>query len=464
MIRPFNSSLPLSRLPSVTGDVSRDASNLVNFINQLYHPHVGNSFYVQLYVCVGFVLVILILATSVISHRVLHGRAWFLKLWPVAGGTFVIPNSVMAFLNLQGCFAVVWIAYAILCVPYYKNNGHQKNFFLWRILIWVPLWQGGWWTGFGILSAFPDALTLKSKGGMQRRLILSPLVFNLACWLVPFVQLASILPPAILAARHYNETLDHYDTWRVAAVAVATGNGAPAEYDAIRNRALVLWLEVTRAYWYYGIAMTCWSVWAAICLAVYVPVGAHTLSRIRAQLKLTRRKQRNPETFYLFNPPIDRGSFVDADRIDLLNAQNPAMSFSTSRVFPPMRPPSTPIVSDKRRPMTVEQRRIHNLKRVYRNLSVQYYGICMAILSFFASATIVACDGYDGARRNAIATSQVSANLMAAYVVVLFGLLTIFCIFWRSFDPSLSIDIADVESPPIPTRSKLVALKNRALG
>ena len=462
MLRPFDHNLNVSLLPPATGDNNVDTANLLKFITKLYHPHIDSGLYIQLYVCIVLTMGVVFLATAVILNRIYGGRAWFLKIWRVAGGTFVIPNSVMAFLVCQFWFATVWLAYTFITIQYYRERTFQKNYFLWKILIWSPLWCGGWLNAFGVLSTFPDALTRKSKGGVQRRLILSPFAFNTSCWFVPVVQMASILPPAILANRTHNRTLDDFNAWSKAIEVAQHGSISDTTAARLHNRALELWLDVTKAYWYLEIAFTCWCVWALVCLIIYGPVGAHTLLRIQAQLKLARKKERDQKALDLeamegtAKETENRQSDSQKARLD--DNINP----TTTYVFPPIKEPPVTHRASTMRFRTVEQRRTHNLDRVYKNLSVQYYGISSAILVFFMSSAVYAIGAYDGARNNKIAPIQNGGNLSAAWAIVTFGFLTMWCIFWRSFDPSLSIDISEEESL-FQARSMVVAFKNRAL-
>lgn len=494
MIMSFDRILPLSLLPPRSGDNNVDLDHLLKFATQLYHPHMDDSFYIQLYVCAALTAIMLPVTILMLLNRIRLGRAWFLKIWPVAGGTFVIPNAVVAFLICEGGFAIFWVAYVFVSVAYYRDRGLQKYYFLWKSLVWVPLWMGGWWTGFGFLSAFPDALTHKSKGGMQRRLILSPFCFNAICWFVPLLLLASLLPPAILAAKTYNATLDDYRAWRAVADAERQSAISDATFSALRAQALLLWLDVTKAYWYFGICMTCWCVWAAICLIVYLPVGGHTLWRIREQLLVAKSKYRSLDRQTLptrivvtgckicaahaesqVNPHVLPSHMANSDSASpqaldtalhgvackdhdgQLDTQHRDAGFS-SQVFPPTQIHSQATDSRAATPRTVEQRRTDNLERVYRNLSVQYYGICVSIVCFLNSASIYAVDSYDCARINRIAVTQVRGNLSAAYVIVCFGWLTVIAIFWRSLDPSLSIDFSEEASSPVASRCVFVTL------
>ncbi len=458
MFRRFDPHLPLSLLPPRTGDNDVDALALLNFVSQLYYPPMDQSYYNQLYTSVALITILMILLGAVILNRLFHGRAWFLKIWNVAGGTFVLPNSVIAFLVCQGIYACCWIGYVFLTVEHYQHHRYSKNYFLYKVLVWVPLWDGGWWTAFGVLSAFPDALTLKPKDGRQRRLLLSPTAFNIACWLTPVLQVASVLPAAILACQTYNASFDDFDAWKSNIDMARQHDMTDATFSVLHTSALHLWLGVTKTYWYLDAAMTCWSIWAVICLCVYVPIGAHTLSRIHAQLKLSKREEQKPKPTFRMKVVSDEGDVDQNCQGESQHQRSEGVGCSSSRVFPPMKESSKKPQARTVKPRSLAQRRTHNLKRVHRNISVQYYGITCAIICFFVSSSIYAIGAYDCARNNKVGPTQVRGDLSAAWVSVCFGFLVMCCIFWRSFDPSLSIDLSDEEGPTVPARSMLVGL------
>ena len=448
MLRPFDPNLPVSLLPPVSGDKNADAALLLDFITRLFYLHMPDSFYAQLWASMGLIMSLTIPATFIVFRRIFQHRAWILKILPVASGTFVIPNSVMAFLLCQGVFAFAWTSYAYVTIRYYRNHALRRGIFLWKTLTWLPLWDGAWWAAFGVLSAFPEALTFKNKGVRQKkRLILSPSVFNVACWFTPVLQLASLLPPAVLAARKHNQAFDAFEAWRNRVEVAQNGRVSDATYATLRSDALGIWSDVTKAYWYFAIAMTCWDIWAIVCLCVHVPVGAHTLSRIKAQLVAARIEERD------ILPEIQISPVEDAkdDTWTSKHSQRAASPGITSgHVLPLYRAPAS---------RTAQQRKVRNLEKVHRNLSIQYYAVSIAILLFLTCASVYVISAYDSARNNTIPAIQIEVNLTAAWVIFVFGSLTVFCIFQRSFDPALSVDVSERRPSIAASRSIFVAFK-----
>ncbi|SAM76026.1 uncharacterized protein UBRO_01467 [Ustilago bromivora] len=358
MIRSFNKALPLDLLPPRTGDNNVDMARLLDFVTRLYYPHVDDSFSTQLYISSAIITFLIIPSSIVVLHRLIHGRLWFLKIWPVAGEY------------------------------YHGNPKFQKSYFLWRILIWTPLWLGGWWSGFGILSAFPDALRYERK------------------------------------TRTYNKTLDDFDAWRQAVdeptFQERSGQGSKNGFQSTPD----VHAAQTRS----------------LC---------DDMQQSGDELKETEDGlQKSSE---------GRNDLLEIDE------RNDATSTSSSRVFPPMKMASVTLPSRPSQYRTMEQRRIHILGRVYRNIGIQYCGVCFAILCFFGSSMVLAAHCYDSARNNTIAINSVVAALTVTYPIIIFGFLVVSLFFWRSFDPALSIDVAENESPFTSTRSTLEKLTKRAL-
>ncbi|CDU24513.1 uncharacterized protein SPSC_04014 [Sporisorium scitamineum] len=453
MLRWFNSSLPVDLLPKSSGDNNVDIGHLYDFLDRLARPQITQSSVDQLYVCMTMISFLLVVGASMILHRLICGRAWFLKLWHVSGGTFIIPNAVIAFLVCQGCFGTNWVVYASITMRHYQVHTFQAIYVLYKALTWCPLWIGAWWTAFGVVSAFPDALTLKTKDSKQKRLIVSPLVFNVACWGVPLVQMCSLLAPGILAIRaNVAATTDFY-VWCDDVRAALQVSVAGSEYEILHSRALQIWLKITEVYWYYAVVMTCWFAWAIVVLLVYVPMGGHVLLRIRRQLKIEKLKKQVAAG----RPPAAalECSFEQTPDPQDVQEQKDRFGTTTSRVYPQLREPSAQRRKSMQANRTPEERRLRNLKRLLINLAVQYFSISVAVVFCVAAAGLDAFQIYDAARRNYIMRVEAQTNLSAAWTMVFFASLILWCIFQRSFDPSLSIDLSDEELSPIAPRSIL---------
>lgn len=447
MVLAFNSSLPIDVLPPLSGDYSFDITNLQNFLEHLFRPQIDTSFVDQIYLCIGIMAFLLIVNAALVLHRLLHGRAWVFKLWHVAGGTFVIPNAVFAFLLCVAGFGFVWMAYAILSIQHYRKYTFEWCYYPWKVLIWTPLWTGSWLTSFGLVSAFPDALTRKIDGSKQKRLILSPSAFNIACWGTPLLQLCSILPLSLIAGRHNAAAASDFARWLEDVRVESQQDIAETIAMQLRIRAMDLWLEMTKVYWYVAVIMTCWCAWAIVALLAYVPIGAHVLVRIRRQLEHERSKKQTAAG-YATPSELETGVKLGCDPLGTLTPSS-CIDLSTSRVYPAMREHPFGCSKSAQRLRTAEERLVRNLKRLHQNLFIQYLGVSAAIFCFFVASGADAVFVYDASRYGDAIRVEIAANLFAAWTVVVFASLTFFCIFRRSFDPSLSVDFSDGVSSPI---------------
>lgn len=456
MLHAFNATLPTDKFPSLSGDHRIDIQNMQAFLEHMFRPQLPTSFKLQMYLCIGIISFLLLICVAVVMHRLLCGRAWLFKLWHVGGGTFVIPNAVLAFLLLEGLFGMLWIAYAIITLEHYRYHNFQRSYFAWRTLIWTILWTGCWWTSFGLLSVFPDALTLKTKGRRQKRLILSPAVFNIACWGVPLLQYASILPLVILDSRDNAAAAAGFETWLDDVQVTLKGAVPDAIFAQLRSRAMHLWLDMTEVYWYFGVILACLCGWSIVALLVFVPVGAHVLLRIRLQLQIETSKAQ-AEAGRLVDRRLESGVDIEQDSPGMPR-RSECFSATTS-VLPPLREPPQSPSNSRHKPRTARERLIQNLKRLFKNLLVQNLGICVAILCFFFASGKDALQVYSAARRNDTIKIETQSILFAAWTMVVFASLTLFCIYRRSFDPSLSVDLSDEEPLPLASRSIFVGLR-----
>ncbi|GAC97314.1 serine/threonine protein kinase [Pseudozyma hubeiensis SY62] len=456
MLHAFNATLPTDKFPPLSGDHQIDIQDLQAFLEHMFRPQLPTSFKLQIYLCIGIVSFLLVLCAPIVLQRLLYRRAWLFKLWHVGGGTFVIPNAVLAFLLLEALFGMLWIAYAIITLEHYRYHNYQRSYFAWRTLIWTVLWTGCWWTSFGLLSAFPDALTLKTKGRRQKSLILSPAVFNIACWGVPLLQYASILPLVIIDSRDNASVAAGFETW-LDDVQVALRGAVPdAVFAQLRLRAMHLWLDMTEVYWYFGVIMASLCCWSIVALLVFMPVGAHVLLRIRLQLQLETLKMQAAGG-RLVDRRLESGVDIDQDSPGL--PRRSERFSATASGLPPLREPARPSPNSRPSSRTARERLVQNLKRLFKNLLVQYLGISVAILCFFFASGKDALQVYSAARRNDTIRTETQSILFAAWTMVVFASLTLFCTYRRSFDPSLSVDLSDEEPSTLAPRSVLVGLR-----
>ncbi|CEH13873.1 hypothetical protein CBOM_01767 [Ceraceosorus bombacis] len=493
----FDADLPDGVMP--TGSVAE----VRDFLHELFQPTAPTYFYIQLYFVVGAILIFCLMAWSVVLRRLYRGKAWFVQFYPTPQGTFLIPNAVMALCSFILFYAICYSAYCFINIGFYRDGHYQRRFFLWRQIVWYPLWVAAWACAWGTLSAFPDALRMRGKSTVQRY-ILNPWLFNAVALGTPFMVLTTILIPSLLCNKLYDEQIGRRDDWLRAAAAADAGTNLTNLVADAKD----IWLQVTKAYWYYQFTMITWTCWACIIVIVFVPIGFHTLYRIRHQVKLADKKSEMVKTFYLF-PSQDIHTAVGAERA---HRQGPAPPLSAE---PGAFSPGSPFTSaskagqikwgneddadadaagdataraasiplEERRigsgedevmqahPDVIEQlrdapqetttilypalkpkkgekklnqvaaasRRCEQLRLIYRNLVLQYLSIAGGATTFACSAGILAGGTYASARENRIGRNQVIANLLAAWAAFVFGSAVLVAVTWRSFDPTLTL-------------------------
>jgi hypothetical protein len=290
---------------------------------------------------------------------------------------------------------------------------------------------------------------MRGKGGVRRNFI-QPALFNVIWMSGPVVCIASLLGPTILASNLYDAQLPRHEAWRAAALSTN-----PPALPQLVAEARDIWLSVTRAYWYYAWTMAIWTTWACIVVLVFVPIGAHTIWRVRAQVQLARKRDEALHSFHFFpSAELDgRDDAASGMRPVFCTSDGDAGAYGTGRkhaaaqgppdagkevgvatLYPPMKQQRTHLSAG-----TAASRRKELLQLLYRNIVIQYFGISAGAATFATSAGILAGEAYHSARYNTIGRNQMIANLIAGYAAAVFGSAVIVAVLWRSFDSSLTL-------------------------
>lgn len=296
---------------------------------------------------------------------------------------------MLAFLLVEGAFTALWIACMFILLSYTQNGGYATSIFLWRQLVFAPLFIGAWLATWGTLSGFPDALRFKNSSNLHE-FYLKPRVFNLCCWVLQLVPIIAIIAPTHLSQQAHS---------RAHAMYTSSFLSAAAGSDH-REIAIDIWREVTRALWYLSITLTVWTV-VILCLAIiYTIISVHVIRRLSYQIRMAIRKHRNPETFFYFSPPLAR----DEDKMghSPLPAQRGFMTNSTgndSRAASRLSRSRGDAHSDQR---AIWARKIANLRRIRRMLAIQFGLIEACMFMFVLAALWTASIVYDNARTNTV--------------------------------------------------------------
>lgn len=213
---------------------------------------------------------------------------------------------------------VTWRAFS------FDTAMYVRQFPAWRLLVWIPLYIGAFLTGWGSFYTAPGALDrpsasrskISAKGALPW-----PTIVNLACLGTPFVLIASLIPPVVLASRQFALAFHEYERWSasvndVLAQAVGAEAISSSVMDSFATQARTVWHSCSKSYWYIDIGFTLWSFWALFFLFFYIPAGGtlvylilrqvlhHKAALVSYQRKLDEHVQRQEKEQQMLQTPI----------------------------------------------------------------------------------------------------------------------------------------------------------------
>ncbi|PWN53709.1 hypothetical protein IE53DRAFT_121911 [Violaceomyces palustris] len=318
---------------------------LEKFIRELFYLPLPGSFYVQMLIVAICILVMLGTGSLLILHRMVKGRFWIMRFTRRAEGTYIVPNALNCFLLFEGCFGIIWVAFAAIEIKLYRSNVehfmHQIH--AWRLLTWIPLWIGAFLAGWGSFYSAPGALdrapSAASKGKMMRGGIAfmpRPWFINMICIGAPFFMSASLIAPAVLGQRHLSAAFGQYLDWS-AKSDMFLGAGANPSSEAVEawvSESRDVWASLADSYRYEAIGFTVWSVWAGLHLTSYIPAGGYLVYLVLQQVKRQKANMLNLQNL----KKEEKLSWPNGDQetIQVPNGQSPAApSQETERQLKP---------------------------------------------------------------------------------------------------------------------------------
>ncbi|EPQ30007.1 uncharacterized protein PFL1_02680 [Pseudozyma flocculosa PF-1] len=274
-------------LPASLLDSSAPVADLDAFLNNLFHPHLGRSVYIQCKV-LSAILACLVLVLTLIIARRFHDRAlWLFRLSQRSNGNLVVPNSITNLCVILLFYACILIAFDWMCVGWGENKVAPDHLFLWTTLIWTPLALGAYLAMLGVAMARPDALKSISPQynrppSMALRLGITPRVVNLAFLAAPLAHLAAIAVPIYLSDRHWQHALGLYRAWSQHYVTAGTAGSLDRETLVEAQR---IWYEVLESCKWVCVAYSIWSVTGFVLGVAELLAGGSLALLVRRQIK-----------------------------------------------------------------------------------------------------------------------------------------------------------------------------------
>ncbi|SNX86821.1 related to conserved hypothetical Ustilaginaceae-specific protein [Melanopsichium pennsylvanicum] len=289
----------VSGLSSADATVQRDAIvELRAYVRELFFLKFPNSFFINCLTTVGIVGLLIVLASPVVIHRLYHGRLNLCRFERRMQGLYIVPNAINCFLLLQGTYGLLIVAFNSLCYKLYRDEV-ESGVKLWqafRLLTWIPLYWGAFFTGWGSFYTAPGALdkpTASRHKTSAKGHLSWPMIVNLSCLGTPIALVVSLVPPVVLSSIKMIQAFHAYKDWdsKFQSLLDATVAGSlvnPAAVNGFRGQGYDIFTTWTKSYYYSDISNVLWSIWALLFLAFYVPAGGVLVYLVYRQVRRQR--------------------------------------------------------------------------------------------------------------------------------------------------------------------------------
>ncbi|CEH16795.1 hypothetical protein CBOM_07001 [Ceraceosorus bombacis] len=495
---PFPADLAqaLSQPEGASAGAVRD---LEAFIHRLFTLDLDSTFFIQVAACIAVIALLLVCGVIVILIRIIKQRFWLIKITRRSEGVYIVPNALNCFLVMEGIFGCVWIVFSVTqFLAYWRAQSNPQGWLaVFNTIIWLPLWLGAYVAGWGSFYTAPGAL---DRGPLSSstvgRWLPRPLLVNLISLGTPFVLVASVAPPIILAQVNLNRSFSLYQQFSANALQLANASGSlvvsRSTTEQLLEQADRVWIAQLHAQWFQGLTYTIWSVWAGLFLIFYIPAGGVllklVLSQVRKQRKVLQEFQERqvaaakekrplptqpkdshrfsaasgdaPRPFELEDGPSESLLFrpLGASGVDGSTAvpdegltppvtprtavgQSAALERHKSEqeiFFPPLRSDVERKAKRRFSHAGTPWSRYRYLRRCYINLLLLYISITIGATAYLAISALLGGrlhSSFAGGPKKASNLIQ-GASLAAAWTAVVFGTLALSSIFSRFFDPA----------------------------
>lgn len=490
---PFPSNI-LDGMSSPSGADLSSVQQLDTFLEKFFTFEMPANFFIQMAVAGAWILMLIVIGTIVIIHRIRKKAFWLFKFQRRSEGIYVVPNALNCFLLLEGCFGIIWVAFVIVQYRAYwiKDPSMQYHIAVLNLIIWWPLWIGAFLAGWGSFYTAPGVL---DKGPLNSskvgKFAPRPTIINIFCLGTPFVLILSLLAPIILAQIHFNSAFKAFQSLHkdlFASISNSNSNNqvlSASLAQTFLQRASQVWEMQTISAWYLSIGFAVWSIWAGIFMLFYLPAGGYLCFMVWRQLQAQKvvlieleikkqeleemerkRKERSVEEqtsdALLFQPLTTSQQDVQRDHqnnsgvgagagrrqggngASTLN-ESPRLDIEAVEeredreiFFPPLRPEVRRAAIKRISIGGTPKSRYNYLRRCFINLTILFVGIVFgAALYLGVSASLARYLYHSYLHDPQDCTNIIYINcVITAWGAVLFGTLTIFAIFARFVDPA----------------------------
>ncbi|KAL9935832.1 hypothetical protein V8E36_005409 [Tilletia maclaganii] len=283
-----------SRLPNFLEDSDPAAAARRWMYDQIMFFEI-HSLWLQVKVVTAVSGVILICVGAVIVRRLFQRSLWLVRLKQTERGPLIVPNAIMIFTCIEGCFSIVFIILInSIYVAWVVDRRPLPNLILWITQSWTPLIAGPIWSAFGIWHARPPKTSPKIRDTNPRFCgipLPQPIISSAICLLVPVMIMLSVLGPGIKGNDARTDATAEYTRWMA-----KYANATTLDRDMLLEMQSI-WTTDRAAFFWLAITMLIWFGWCCVVFMVYTTATIRLLLPLGSQLKDLSERIKTEQTF-----------------------------------------------------------------------------------------------------------------------------------------------------------------------
>jgi len=283
-----------SRLPNFQEDSDPAAAARRWMYDQIMFFEI-HSLWLQVKIVTAVSGVILICVGAVIVRRLFQRSLWLVRLKQTERGPLIVPNAIMIFTCIEGCFSIVFIILInSIYVAWVVDRRPLPNLILWITQSWTPLIAGPIWSAFGIWHARPPKTCPKIRDTNPRFCgipLPQPIISSAICLLVPVMIMLSVLGPGIKGNDARTDATAEYTRWMA-----KYANATTLDRDMLLEMQSI-WTTDRAAFFWLAITMLIWFGWCCVAFMVYTTATIRLLLPLRSQLKDVSECIKTEQTF-----------------------------------------------------------------------------------------------------------------------------------------------------------------------
>ncbi|PWN37574.1 uncharacterized protein FA14DRAFT_183516 [Meira miltonrushii] len=271
----------------------KNVEELRQFMTNLFiFPFPIPHLMLQMKVGAGVLSLLLLVYLLIIARRMYERNFWILRIFKTPTGSVIAPNTILAFIVIEGAFVIVFIAMMLELRYYYiVGSDKPKNILLWILLPWSILIFGAFSAALGTHYATPRSPTISRKDGKHTfKTFLAKIgghaiTVNLLAIFIPAITCISVAIPSFIANARQVKGCDREKEWQLR-------YASEEHFDQqMVLEAQHIWYQQLKAIKIASATFCLWSFWGLFCFALYTALALRLIRAVKIELGKTELKQ-----------------------------------------------------------------------------------------------------------------------------------------------------------------------------